>query len=398
MASNYWSNHKVTLLVFCITWMESTLCDGFTVDPPDDIVISDPGYLGYLEISWSLPASLINTTECPKLYQVEYFNTYKDSWSVVRTPRRKYRAQFDLMKDVKVRVYTLLSGPCTSGDVVKSTNYTEVVQKPPSTGVLGTEVQNVLCVYHNMKYMECKWERGLKTPAKAQHKLYFWYKDLEQVEECPKYLTSNGYRSGCDFTGISLPDFTNIILCVNGSSAEGSLKPTYTALQIQNHVKPDTTDKLHLRTGPDKQLELIWERPAGLIPVHCLEWEVEHNQEGPNGNTALEKISTKQMSLTLLSIHNERNCFRVRSRLNKYCANAGLWSDWSHQTCYPEMTEVATEPEWDSVTVYVCIAVSIIAVLVLSLCVGAVINMWRSKQRKRPDPLLDGFLARNLTT
>lgn len=52
------------------------------VDPPDDLVIVDPGFLGYLKISWSPPASLTNATECPKLYQLEYFDTYTGRWSV----------------------------------------------------------------------------------------------------------------------------------------------------------------------------------------------------------------------------------------------------------------------------------------------------------------------------
>lgn len=47
---------------------------------------------------------------------------------------RSHSAQFDMMKDVRVRVYTLLSGPCTGGEMVMSTNYTEVVRKPPNTG------------------------------------------------------------------------------------------------------------------------------------------------------------------------------------------------------------------------------------------------------------------------
>lgn len=55
-------------------------------------------------------------------------------WQVIRTSRRSYSAQFDLMKDVRVRVYTLLNGPCTNNTMIKSTNYTEVVQKPSSTG------------------------------------------------------------------------------------------------------------------------------------------------------------------------------------------------------------------------------------------------------------------------
>lgn len=47
---------------------------------------------------------------------------------------RSYSAQFDLMKEVRVRVSTLLSGPCTGGRMLKSTNYSELVRKPPSTG------------------------------------------------------------------------------------------------------------------------------------------------------------------------------------------------------------------------------------------------------------------------
>lgn len=52
------------------------------VDPPDDLVISDLGHFGRLQISWSPPAGQINETECSHLYQLEYFNSYSDSWSV----------------------------------------------------------------------------------------------------------------------------------------------------------------------------------------------------------------------------------------------------------------------------------------------------------------------------
>lgn len=52
------------------------------VDPPDDLMVLDPGFLGYLKISWSPPASLTNATECPKLYQLEYFDAYRGKWNV----------------------------------------------------------------------------------------------------------------------------------------------------------------------------------------------------------------------------------------------------------------------------------------------------------------------------
>ncbi|KAM3601516.1 uncharacterized protein V6R79_014057 [Siganus canaliculatus] len=324
-----------TLMFLVTTWRQSIYCYGFTVDPPEDLVISDPGFLGHLDITWTPPASLVNQTQCPKHYQLEYFNSYSNSWNVIRTARRTFSAQFDLMKDVRVRVYTLLTGPCTNGSLVKSRNFTELVQRPPSTGI--PAVQDFGCIYHNTKYVECSWGRSPDLPANSQLKLYFWHNELEHAQECQMYVISNGVRSGCNFTEAPLPRFTDINLCVNGSSPVGPLKPAFISLQIQNNVKPAVTEKLSLQTGPDAQLGLHWECPAGGSLGHCLEWEVEHIHEVPEGETSTEIISTKEMMITLPSIHGkERSCFRVRSKLNKYCAAKSFWSEWSHPLCYPE--------------------------------------------------------------
>lgn len=40
---------------------------------------------------------------------------------------------------------------------------------------LGEAVQDVICVFHNMEYMECKWGRNPKILASSQLNLYFWY-------------------------------------------------------------------------------------------------------------------------------------------------------------------------------------------------------------------------------
>lgn len=159
--------------------------------------------------------------------------------------------------------------------------------------------------------------------------LFCRHKELGQAEECPKYKTSGGVTIGCTFADVPLPVFTDINFCLNGSSPEGPLKPTFASLQIQNHgkyiscssfdsplaqlwfdrgpqhlytslhaitiadfvflcswciyaVKCAATKKLHLQTGPDK-FELHWEHPDGKVPGHCLEYEVEHTQEGPDG-------------------------------------------------------------------------------------------------------------------
>lgn len=42
-----------------------------------------------------------------------------------------------------------------------------------------------------------------------------------------------------------------------------------------------------MHAGPNK-LEIDWECPAGGVPGRCLEWEVEHRLEGPDGkNTSV---------------------------------------------------------------------------------------------------------------
>ncbi|XP_037322576.2 interleukin-13 receptor subunit alpha-2 isoform X2 [Pungitius pungitius] len=338
MASKVRIAHYGTLMLLLLTWYERMHCLGITVDPPEDLVISDPGHFGHLQIKWSPPATLMNDTDCSKLYHLEYFDTYRNSWDAIRTPGTEYSAQFDLMKDVRVRVYTVLRGSCTNGTVVQSRDFAELVQKPSSTGVTGTAVQGFDCVYHNRQYLKCYWEANPKMAAKAQRNLYFWHKGLEKADECPKYLISDGTRSGCDFTGKAVPEFSDINFCVNGSSPEGPLITTFISLQIQNHVKPEITEKVNLQTGPDKRLEMQWEGPSGNIPGHCLQWEVEHKQEGPDGKMATRLMATgEQTSLTLPSGRDDgRNCFRVRSKLDKYCAHKGLWSEWSRPTCHPD--------------------------------------------------------------
>lgn len=385
-----------TLMLLLITLKERIYCNGLTVNPPESLVITDPGHLGHLEIAWNPPDSLTNMTECSVRYQLEYYNSYRDSWAGIRTDKRTYSAQFDLMKDVRVRVYTLLNGPCTNNTMIKSTNYTELIQKPANTGVLGTEALDFTCVFHNMEYTECKWRRSEKMPANSQHELYFWHKELGQAVECPQYIKSGGVRRGCKFADESLPLFTDINFCLNGTSDEGPLRPTFTSLQIQNHVKCAATEKLHLQTGPDK-LELHWEHPDGKVPGHCLEYEVEHNKEGPDGKqSSKDSLADGQTSLTLSSIDSsKRHCFRVRSKVHKYCATTSYWSDWSHPVCQPEEKEAAPEPEWDGVPVYVYIAVAIIATLVLSLCAWAMFKLKKPAQEKKVESLLTSLFAKS---
>ncbi|KAM4727433.1 interleukin-13 receptor subunit alpha-2 [Anableps anableps] len=382
-----------SLMLIFITWRGSLRCYAITVDPPEDLAVFDPGRLGRLEITWSPPSSLMNMTKCLLKYQLEYFSTYKNRWEILRTPSRTYSTQFDLSKDVQIRVYTILNGECTNNTMIKSKNYTEMILKPPSTGIWDTEAKEFICVYHNMENLECSWTRSLKTPASAQQNLYFWHNSLEQAVECPSYILSGGVRKGCNFPGRSLPEFTDINFCVNGSSPAGPLRPAFFSLQIQNQVKAAAPDKLYLQTSSDMQLKFHWENPAGRLHVDCLEWEVRHDHVGVDGKTSMKQIHTMNPSLTLpFNNSNERNCFKVRSRLNSHCVVKSFWSDWSHETCHPVL-EATPKPEIHFVSLYIYIAVAIIVTLVVSLCVWTTVNMRKSGLNS----LLPKLLTKNLT-
>ncbi|KAM4620195.1 interleukin-13 receptor subunit alpha-2 isoform 2-T2 [Polymixia lowei] len=373
---------RATLMLLLLEY--SQCIENITVDPPEDIVILDHDHLGLLQIKWSPPASLFNVTECQKRFQLEYFNTYQNRWNAVRTPLRTYSAQFNLTEEVRVRVYTLLRGPCTNGSEIKSKRFTELVEPPASTGLVGTMVQNFVCVFHKMEYMECNWERSLEQPADSLNNLYFWHGELERTKECPEYIISNGVRIGCNFTGNSLPDFTDINICVNGTSSQGKLRPIYFSLQIQNHVKPATTEKIHLLAAPDG---LKWECPVGRVPRNCLQWEVEHSQDGSNGRPLLKTLTSE----TQLPLNDTgKGCFRVRSRLQKYCAKDGFWSDWSEWRCHPDEGVIETmhaKSGWDEIAVSAHVAVVIITMLILALCVWAVFRVLSSRQGKTIYPL-----------
>lgn len=328
MATGRWLTRSAALMLLLAVHSR-----GFTVSPPEDLLVLDPGHLGHMVITWNPPVNMGNVIGCSVLYQLEYFNTYRNSWSAIRTPRTTYSTQFDLMKDIRVRVYTVLNGPCTNNKMIMSTNYTEVIQKPPNTGLMNTRVRDFKCVFQNMEYMECKWTRSPKTPAKSQQSLFFWHEELEQAEECPKYIVSGEIRRGCNFTEKPFPDFTDINFCVNGSSPQGPLKQTFISLQIQNHVKPARVEKMSLQTGPNLQLKLQWKPPPGRIPTHCLEWEVKHSR----GDPAVKILPNSPLRLTGISLpsKDKRKCFRIRSKLHKYCADKGVWSDWSRKICHP---------------------------------------------------------------
>ncbi|KAJ7996649.1 hypothetical protein DPEC_G00239230 [Dallia pectoralis] len=372
----WWRLPAVLMLIS--EWTQYIKSQEMTVFPPENIIIDDTGCLGPLYIHWTAPASLVNLTDCSMRYHLEYFNTYQNRWTVIRTVRTWYSAQFDLEKEVRVRISTLLRGACVNGTELMSP-FTEIVIKPTLTGPVGSRIQNFECVFYQKQFMECTWMSGSEGPTHSQRSLHFWHQGMDRTEECPRYIYSNELRIGCTFSGKSLPEFTDLNICVNSSSSRVPLRPAFFSLQVQNHVKPAAIETLHLEAGPDRGLAVRWELPQDSIPSHCLEHEVEAREEGVD-EQVLERNRTRMMSLTYsLTDGVLRQCFRVRSRVHWYCADRGFWSDWSNWSCYPDLS-----PGSESNALVICaIVISLILfMLILSLCGWALWKKWKGRQGK----------------
>ncbi|XP_036381448.1 interleukin-13 receptor subunit alpha-2-like [Megalops cyprinoides] len=372
------------MLPLLLTWSQFIASYGITVNPPVNLEVTDPGHLGQLHIHWTLPASLENLTDCLVRFQLQYFNTYEDTWAIIRTTQLSYSAQFDLEKDAHVRVSTLLRGPCVNGSEVQSLPV-EAVLKPHRKGPMGSKVKGLSCIFYQKEYMECTWEKGDKELPHPQYRLFYWHRGMQQAMECPGYMYLHGARTGCSFPWDSLMEFTDFNICVNGSSSHGPVRPAYFTLQIQDHVKPAAIKTLSLEALPSGYLHLEWTLSAGKISDICLEYEVESRHKGLFGE--LLRNITRETTLTSLSMDQGRtHCFRVRSRVHQFCADSSFWSEWSQPSCLSGTTrrsQTATDALHASVslieveeaynptkeTILLCtLAISVIAVFTLSLC------------------------------
>ncbi|KAL0994063.1 hypothetical protein UPYG_G00117320 [Umbra pygmaea] len=366
------------ILMLISEWNRCIKSHEITVDSPETIGIDDTGHLGPLYIHWTAPSSLTNLTDCSVRYHLEYYNTYQNRWTVIRTVRTSYNAQFDLEKEVRVRIATLLRGGCVNGTELKSP-FAETILPPKVTGPVGSRVLGFGCVFYQKEFMECTWHKSLDDPPHSQRSLYFWHRGMEQAAECPQYIYSNGLKTGCKFCGESLPEFTNFNICVNSSSSNVALMSAFFSLQIQNHVKPAAIEVLHLEAGPDRSIQVEWTLPQERIPEHCLEHEVETRKEGQDKQESLQRIITRELTLTVSMEGAQRRCFRVRSRIHQYCADRGFWSDWSHWSCYPDL------PKSNAVVVFALVASLVISIFVLSLC-GWALWRWRKGREGKTIP------------
>uniref|UniRef100_A0A672PTY4 Interleukin-13 receptor subunit alpha-2-like n=1 Tax=Sinocyclocheilus grahami TaxID=75366 RepID=A0A672PTY4_SINGR len=303
------------------------------------------------------------------LTNVEIYDSKLPSFCVVqsvRTVKLTYAAQFDLEKSVKVRILTVLKCACTNGTEVQGEE-TEWVYTREPTGVAGSGIRDFHCVFYGKEYMECTWESGPVQPPNSQHYLYYWHKEMDETKECPEYIVLPEGRRGCRFPRESLLEFSNFNLCVNGSSPAGSLRTAYFSVEVQNHVKPAVVSSVHVSETAGG-LKLDWSPPSGRVPEHCLEYEVESSTAMENGKEKQERMVFQNLVDTsyglLRGVDSQKTCFRIRSKVNMYCADGGIWSDWSQTKCTDKETRYI--PAWKYLSLVGLLVIGI-GILCLSL-------------------------------
>ncbi|XP_030636957.1 interleukin-13 receptor subunit alpha-2 isoform X2 [Chanos chanos] len=369
--------------LMCFThWIALTAADRTVqVDPPTDIHVSDPGHLGHVYIHWTTPASLKNIPECSVRYQLQFYDTYRGDWTGIRTSRLSYSAQFDLMKPIRVRLRTLLRGKCTNGTEIQSEEV-ELIQEPDLKGTAGSRITGFNCVYYKWEYMDCTWESGPDQPPHSQLYLYYWHREMGESEECPQYLYSDGVRKGCRFPRQSLLEYSDFNVCVNGSSPANALRPAFFSLQVQMHVKPAVVMSLALTEVSNTTLHLEWTMPEGLVPEHCLEYEVETR----GGDEAKWYTNmTEETTFEVPSVdQSERICCRVRSRVHNLCADIGFWSDWSQPECMPDPVSDTNQPSQVTyvldMKLIMALTIVLIVVFLLSLSLWIFRKMWMNRK------------------
>ncbi|KAM6056918.1 cytokine receptor common subunit gamma isoform 2-T2 [Theristicus caerulescens] len=181
----------------------------------------------------------------------------------------------------------------------------------------------VKCVLFNEEYMTCKW--GSRETLTANYSLYYWYENRSPVVECKHYLQDQGVSVGCHFDHSEIIQFQPFRVLVNASLGGRTLEIPSERMQLQDLVKPGAPVNLTVRNTSSNQLELTWISP--YPKAHCLEHAVKYKS---NKDTSWTEHRLKGAIFSFPSVDYEKYyTFYVRSKVNSYCGNTQLWSEWS---------------------------------------------------------------------
>ncbi|XP_074056827.1 interleukin-13 receptor subunit alpha-2 isoform X2 [Macrotis lagotis] len=310
-------------------------CSQITVDPPHNLKIVDPGFLGHLNLQWQPPLTLGIFQNCTVQYELRYRNIDSEDWETIVTKKLNYEDGFNLNQGVEAKIQTLLMGHCTNGSDVHS-KWTQTSFWIPLQGEPETKIREMQCIYYNWKSLHCTWKPGEKIPEGANYNLYYWYEGLDHALHCADYIESDGRHVGCRFPNVKHAEYRDFNICVNGSSSALPLRANYFSFQLQNIVKPSPPEQLNLTQRKPEEFHLEWKPPEGPIPSQCLAYEVQFQEDGASW---LSRSTEKEMITLQKSNGSRRFCVWVRDKVNIYCANEGFWSEWSSQRCLEGSSE-----------------------------------------------------------
>lgn len=303
------------------------------VSPPEDFEIVDPGYLGYLYLQWQPPLFLNNCEECTVEYELKYRNIDSENWKTIITKNLHYKDGFDLNQGIEAKIHTVLQGQCTNGSEVQS-SWSEATYWTNPQGNVETKIQHMDCIYHNWQYLLCSWEPGMVVDVDTDYNLFYWYEGMDHALQCADYIKGNGKNVGCSFPYLEEPDYKDFYICVNGSSESQLIRPSYFILQLQNIVKPLPPDYLSIIVKNSEEVNLEWNMPKGPIPANCFIYEINFTED--DTTTWVTTTFENEMYVTRTSNESQELCFLVRSKVNIYCSDDGIWSEWSDIQCWTD--------------------------------------------------------------
>ncbi|XP_051486167.1 cytokine receptor common subunit gamma [Apus apus] len=181
----------------------------------------------------------------------------------------------------------------------------------------------VECILFNEEYMTCIW--GSRETLKANYSLYYWYENRPPVVECMHYLQDQGVSVGCRFNESEIIQFQTFHVLINASLGGRTLKIPSEPMHLQDLVKPEAPVNLTVHNMTGNQLQLTWASP--YPKARCLEHAVKYKS---NKDTSWTEHRVKGDVFSLPSVDYEKYyTFYVRSKINSYCGNTQLWSEWS---------------------------------------------------------------------
>lgn len=345
--------HFCTLLI-CTTFVSVPSTAEIKVNPPEDFEIVDPGYLGYLSLQWQRPLFLDNFKDCPIEYELKYRNIGSKYWKTIITKNLHYKDGFDLNKGVEAKIHTLVPAQCTNGLEVRS-SWSEATYWTSPRGNEDTKVREMDCVYYNWQHLLCSWKPGVSAHLVTNYQLFYWFEGLKHAIQCPDYIKANGKNTGCRFPHLESSDYKDFYICVNGSSESHPIQPSYFIFQLQNIVKPLPPEYLSLTVENSEEVNLRWSMPKGPIPAKCFIYEIEFTEDD---TTWVTTTVENEIQITRTSNESKKLCFLVRSKINMYCSDDGLWSEWSDEQCWKG-------DKWKETIVFFLIPFAFISLFVL---------------------------------